>query len=74
MVHLHKEFTDTQVKELIERYLERKFIYNLSDRILIFNQVIHSKTIKPYPFTDGYGFILRLFPILLGGNTYRSLF
>jgi len=31
MVQLHTEFTDTRVKELIERYLERKFIYSLSD-------------------------------------------
>jgi len=31
MVQLHKEFADSEVKELMERYLERKFIYSLSD-------------------------------------------
>jgi hypothetical protein len=30
MVQLHKEFTDSQVKELMERYLKNS-VYNLSD-------------------------------------------
>ena len=31
MVQLHTEFTDSEVKELMERYLERKSTYTLSD-------------------------------------------
>ena len=38
----------------------------------IFNPLIHSNRIEPYPFVNGCGIALGLCPILLGGSTYSD--